>query len=488
MAIYHCSIKIISRGKGKTAVSAAAYRSGETLTSEHNGKTHSYTRKRGIVHTEILLPDHAPREYENRGVLWNAVEKIEKQCNSQLAREIEVALPVELTLAQNIALVRRYVKEEFADKGMCADVAIHDTGKGNPHAHIMLTMRPINEDGSWGAKVKKINKKRTETTDWNERTKAEEWRKAWAAYANGALRLAGALTEDNALDHRSYKRQGIELIPTVHLGVAVTQMEQRGIRTERGNRNREIDALNSKLRQIKARITKLQDWLKEEKANTPTLLYDTLQEILSSGKSDTLYAKIHNLQLAAKTLNFITEHKISDLAELADAVGDLYGEQMAINEKLKPIDRRIKTLDEHLRHSENFKQHRKIATQYDALYAEYETAKKATGLFAKSKADKAHAATQDFYETNRAEITLFRAAEKYLKGVLQSRYDPKKLPPIKMWQDERAAKIAEKQTLYVGYDALKEKVKSAETIRRYAEQVMRVVEPKERQRSYDLGL
>jgi hypothetical protein len=157
---------------------------------------------------------------------------------------------------------------------------------------------------------------------------------------------------------------------------------------------------------------------------------------------------------------------------------------MAINKKLKPIDRRIKTLDEHLRHSENFKQHRKIATQYDALYAEYETAKKSTGIFAKSKAEKAHAAAQDFYEANRADITLFRAAEKYLKGVLQSRYDPKKSPPIKMWQDERAAKIAEKQALYVGYAALKEKVKSAETIRRYAEEVMRVVEPRERTRSH----
>ena len=110
LAIYHCSIKIISRGKGKTAVSAAAYRRGETLTSEHDGKTRNYTRKRSIVHTEILLPDHAPREYQNRGVLWNAVEKIEKQCNSQLAREIEVALPVELSLSQNISLVRRYVK------------------------------------------------------------------------------------------------------------------------------------------------------------------------------------------------------------------------------------------------------------------------------------------------------------------------------------------------------------------------------------------
>jgi len=132
MAIYHCSIKIISRGKGKSAVAAAAYRSGETLTNEYDGITHDYTRKGGIAYTEILLPDNAPREYADRNVLWNAVEKAEKAKNAQLAREIEIALPHELTREQGISLVREYVKKQFVNAGMCADFAIHDKQDGNP--------------------------------------------------------------------------------------------------------------------------------------------------------------------------------------------------------------------------------------------------------------------------------------------------------------------------------------------------------------------
>lgn len=155
IAIYHCSIKITSRGKGKSAVAAAAYRAGETITNEYDGITHDYTRKGGIVHTEILLPQNAPAEYADRAVLWNAVEKIEKAKNSQLAREIEIALPVELTREQGISLVREYVGRNFVAAGMCADFAIHDTGGGNPHAHIMLTMRPFEQDSTWGAKQKR---------------------------------------------------------------------------------------------------------------------------------------------------------------------------------------------------------------------------------------------------------------------------------------------------------------------------------------------
>ena len=132
VAIYHCSIKVISRGKGKSAVAAAAYRAGEKITNEFDGMTHDYTHKGGVVHTEILLPDHAPAKYADRAVLWNEVEKIEKAKNAQLAREIEIALPRELTREQGISLVREYVKRHFVAAGMCADVCLHDTGGGNP--------------------------------------------------------------------------------------------------------------------------------------------------------------------------------------------------------------------------------------------------------------------------------------------------------------------------------------------------------------------
>ena len=155
MAIFHSHIKIITRGKGKSAVAAAAYRAGERIKNEYDGITSDYTRKRGIVYTEILLPEHAPTEYLNRAVLWNAVEKIEKADNSQLARELDIALPAEFTRQQNIALAREYVKNTFVSAGMCADLCVHDKDDGNPHMHIILTMRPINENGKWDGKQKK---------------------------------------------------------------------------------------------------------------------------------------------------------------------------------------------------------------------------------------------------------------------------------------------------------------------------------------------
>lgn len=151
----HIPVSIIKRSAGRSAVAAAAYRSGTKLTNEWDGMTHDYTRKGGIVHAEIMLPAHAPPEFADRSILWNSVEQIEKARDSQLAREIEAALPRELSGEQQLALVRTYVKDNFVDKGMCADFAIHDKGTGNPHVHIMLTLRPLKENGQWGAKCRK---------------------------------------------------------------------------------------------------------------------------------------------------------------------------------------------------------------------------------------------------------------------------------------------------------------------------------------------
>ena len=151
----HCSIKIVSRGKGKSAVAAAAYRSGEKLTNEWDGLTHDYTKKGGVVHSEILLPAHAPPAFSDRSTLWNSVELSEKSNNAQLAREVEIALPVELSREEQTRLVREYCSSQFVSKGMIADFNLHDTGGGNPHAHILLTMRPLDEKGAWLPKSKK---------------------------------------------------------------------------------------------------------------------------------------------------------------------------------------------------------------------------------------------------------------------------------------------------------------------------------------------
>ena len=460
MAIYHCSIKIISRGKGKSAVAAAAYRSGENLTNKYDGITHDYTRKGGIVHTEILLPDHAPAAYADRAVLWNAVEKIEKAKNAQLAREIEIALPKELTREQGISLVREYVKEQFVNAGMCADIAIHDKQDGNPHAHVMLTIRPIEQDGAWGAKQKKEYildrdgnkiydpKKRSykcksiPATAWNEQTKAEEWRSAWAEICNRALEQNG---HTERIDHRSYARQGIDQIPTVHLGVAAFQMEKRGIRTERGNLNREIEVSNQRLRQLKARISKLQNWLKDEAANTePPTLADVIQGILlkreQAGKQSR-YTTVHNLKAAANMLSFLTANGIKDMAGLEKKVMEMYGEQRSISEKLKPIDRRLKTLDEHISNAEKYMQYRSIYKQYK-----------------QQKPKKQEA----FYEARRMELTHYEAAARYLDGVMNGRTTL----PTKAWKAERDKLRAERQQLSHRYDKLKNEVKEVEQIRR----------------------
>ena len=258
IAIYHCSIKIVSRGKGKSAAAAAAYRSGEKLTNEWDGLTHDYTKKGGVVHSEILLPAHAPPAFSDRSTLWNSVELSEKSNNAQLAREVEIALPVELSREEQTRLVQEYCSSQFVSKGMIADFNLHDTGSGNPHAHILLTMRPLDEKGAWLPKSKKeyvldenggkirlpsgrYKTRKVDLVDWNNRENAEVWRRAWADLANEFLERNDC---PERIDHRSYERQGIDQIPTVHVGVSATQMEKKGIVTERGELNRNIKAAN----------------------------------------------------------------------------------------------------------------------------------------------------------------------------------------------------------------------------------------------------
>ncbi len=202
MAIFHCTVKIVKRSIGKSSVSSAAYRSGSKLTNEWDGVTHDYTHKGGVVHSEILLPTHAPPAFADRSTLWNSVEQSEKSKDAQLAREIEVALPVELTREAQLKLVRAYVQDNFVSAGMCADFSIHDKKDGNPHAHIMLTIRPLKDNGTWGAKCRKVydldehgqripdgkggwKNHREDTTNWNDKGNVERWREAWAkAYSD----------------------------------------------------------------------------------------------------------------------------------------------------------------------------------------------------------------------------------------------------------------------------------------------------------------
>lgn len=471
MAIYHCSIKIISRGKGKSAVAAAAYRAGEKITNDYDGITHDYTRKGGIVHTEILLPEHAPEEYADRAILWNAVEKIEKAKNSQLAREVELALPAELSQEQNISLVRNYVSQNFVTVGMCADICVHNKNDGNPHAHIMLTMRPFNEDKSWGDKQKKeyiLDKngdkiydpkkrqykcKSAPTTDWNEPTKAEEWRAAWADSVNTFLKQQGV---EQRVDHRSYERQGIEQVPTVHIGVAATQMERRGVVTERGNMNRVVAGINQKLRQLLERIIHLKDWLKEAVVPAaPPTLASVLNSILEGGEQQNHYGKIRDLKMAARVFNFLQENNISTLPELREMVSDTLAKYDSACDNLKFYDGRVETLDEHIKHGEIYLKHKDI-------YAEYQKIKP-------RKQPK-------FYEAHRADLMMFKAAQRYFK----EHYI--KSISLDAWKTEHEELTAGRGKAYRNYNAFRTQFLEADIVRRAAEQIVREVNAPERKR------
>jgi len=195
MAIFHLTTKIISRSKGQNAVAAAAYRSGEKI-KDPEGKNHDYTRKGGVVHTEIIAPENAPDWVKNRGELWRTVEAMEKRKDAQLAREVEVALPSELSREQQIKLVRNYAREVFVCEGMIADVAIHDKGDDNPHAHIMLTLRRV--DGEvFGGKER----------SWNDKNLVNKWREGWEITTNAALERAG---REERIDRRTLEAQGVD--------------------------------------------------------------------------------------------------------------------------------------------------------------------------------------------------------------------------------------------------------------------------------------
>lgn len=275
MSIYHCLIKNISRSSGRSAVACAAYRSGEELEDLETGITHDYRKKTGIAFAEIFLCKNAPERFQNREELWNEVEKIEKAADARLAREIEVAIPRELSLEEMKNLVAGYAKM-LTEEGMCVDAAIH-LKVGNPHAHLMCTTRKIKADGTWDQKEKKVyaldefgNKipvidqetreqkigargrriwKRVTVAanDLNAKENVEKWRKMWSEHCNAYLE------PEQQIDHRSYERQGKkDVIPTIHEGYAAREMEKRGKLAERCEINREIAAANRDIKAILA--------------------------------------------------------------------------------------------------------------------------------------------------------------------------------------------------------------------------------------------
>lgn len=277
---FHFSISMISRGKSqrKSAVASAAYISCEKIKNEWDGEVHDYHNKKGLLHSEIFLPENAPIALKDRTTLWNSVELNEKASNAQLARNFIIALPKELSFEENKKLITDFIRENFVSKGMIADLAIHDESdeeNNNIHAHIMTTIRPINEKGEWQPKSKKeyvldekgekiklksgnYKTRKVELTDWNDKGDAEKWRENFASLCNQYLEKNH---QEKRVDHRSYKRQGIEEIPTIHLGASASALEKKGIETDKGNINREIKKHNSLVKAIKNKIKEITSWI-----------------------------------------------------------------------------------------------------------------------------------------------------------------------------------------------------------------------------------
>ena len=307
---------MVSRGAGRSAAAAAAYLSCSRIYNDYDGVQHDYTRKQGLVWQQVFLPPQAPPEWQDREKLWNAVEAVEKAKDSRLAREFVVALPIELNQDQQISLIEKFVQEQFVADGMCADAAIHDTDGHNPHAHILLTVRPLDEKGQWQYKTEKeylcvrngeekgftaseflkaqkegwekqypykVGRKKVYmapsaaeaqgftradkhpksnrygrqnpiTLRWNSEEQLLQWRESWAAAANLALEQAG---HEERIDHRSHAARGLEETPTIHEGVAARAMERKGITSDRCELNRQIKADNALLRQLKAELQKI---------------------------------------------------------------------------------------------------------------------------------------------------------------------------------------------------------------------------------------
>ena len=431
--------------------------------------THDYTHKGGVIHAEIMLPTHAPPEFSDRSTLWNNVEEIEKSSNAQLAREIEVALPVELSPAEQLALVRSYVQDNFVAAGMCADLAIHDKGTGNPHAHIMLTIRPLKPDGRWGPKCRKVydldsqgkripdgkggwKNHREDVTDWNNRENAEKWRAAWAAYANQALEAAG---RPERIDHRSYKRQGVEKIPSIHMGPAASQMERRGIATEKGNINRQIAADNKLLKEIKARITRLYNWTKEQAKIEPSQnsgslvarLYEAQAQV-NSNKARSRSGKIKALQDNAKLFAFLQSNGINSMQELYEKVSAMNKDFYDLRGQIVKAERRLDVLDERLK-----------------MWAQYEKYKSIRQKLSKVKPDK----REQYRQEHRVELADFEEAEYFLKDLKSS---GEAITP-KAWKAEAAKLTAQKDMDYAKMRAMRDEIKAVESLRKAADQLAR---------------
>ena len=406
---FHFSISMISRGKSKSAVASAAYISCEKLTNEWDGVIHDYHNKKGLLHSEIFLSENVPKKFQDRSFLWNSVELNEKASNAQLARNFIIALPKELSFEENKNLITDFIQENFVSKGMIADLAIHDESSernNNVHAHIMTTLRPINEKGLWQPKSKKeyvldetgekiklksgnYKTRKVELTDWNDKGNAEKWRESFASLCNRYLEKNNL---EKRVDHRSFERQGIEEIPTIHLGASASALERKGIETDKGNINREIKKHNSLVKAIKNKIKEITSWIdgllgnlqakydeykqtkKDELENKAELFnlyeYISIYNDIQGEKTKNLsyYGQIKkgnaDLKRFVKAIYYLKDNNLRTIDDLQGKIFELARQSKKISGDIQSKTQRIKDLNQCVSCIDSIKDNKEVYQEY----------------------------------------------------------------------------------------------------------------------------
>ena len=396
------SFKIISRGKGQSCMASCAYYTGEKKYSEYEccwKYPHSSPSRVKLV--EVMLPSNAPRAYADPQTLWNAVDAAETSVNAQTARSMLFALPRELTDEQNLALVRDFCQKEFVDKGMVCNFFYHDKDDGNPHVHIMLTLRAMDENGKWLPKSKNVyaldengNRIRTpngswkrikvDTVDWNERKYGEIWRQDWAAAQNAALEAAGRMER---VDMRSLERQGVEdRLPQKHLGPTASALERKGVSSERGDENRKIISGNKMLASLQKTVRGIGDWLDElRKAVSRQQIIESpddypLSDVITAyldmrrdGRETwNRYAQekgaVHDLKDGFKAVSFLSNHELYTVGQLGRYIGETKQKFSKIKAESATKERRIRDIDALFGAIQTIRELKPIQQEYESIH------------------------------------------------------------------------------------------------------------------------
>ena len=396
------SFKIVSRGKGQSCMASCAYYSGEKKYSEYECCwKYPHSSPARVKRVEVMLPPNAPKAYADPQTLWNAVDAAETSVNAQTARSMLFALPRELTDEQNLALVRDFCQKEFVNKGMVCNFFYHDKDDGNPHVHIMLTLRAMDENGKWLPKSKNVyaldengNRIRTpngswkrikvDTVDWNERMYGEIWRQDWAAAQNAALKAAGRMER---VDMRSLERQGVEdRLPQKHLGPTASALERKGVSSERGDENRKIISVNKMLASLQKTVRGIGAWLddlrkavsRQQIIENPDdyPLSDVITAYLDMRKNGretwNRYAQekgaVHDLKDGFKAVSFLSNHELCTVGQLGRYIAETQRTFSKIKAESTAKERRIRDIDALFGAIQTIRELKPVQQEYESIH------------------------------------------------------------------------------------------------------------------------